>query len=498
MPDCLDCFPRQTCKRPSYVSQCVLSAMVAACCGTSAWPQDGAVSPGAPAPIPSPREEEKPSATGGNLAPTPGGPAKTTAARPAYLVGFQSTVVGQHLFRFRSPYQGPNSLRARNELRESETYTLILGVRPFRHLEFYLNPEFARGRGIGDAVGLGGYTNGDFITTPSGAATPYLARYYARFTVPLARETEAVAAAENQLPDHVPVRRIELRAGGLPPNDLFDVNSYATNPRTQFLNLAVVNSAAYDYAQDSRGYTEGVTVSWIHPTWSLRAGSFRMPRVAGGLNLADDVLRNRSDQVELQFHPRLLPGTHDRAVFRLMGFHNTARMGRFRDALRRARGTGNPPDVTAVRRPNAGKAGITSSLEQGLADQGRTAVFARFGWNDGATESFAYTEADRSFCVGGQLSGVRWGRPHDHVGLAFAQNGLSSVHRDYLKAGGIGFSVGDGRLSYGPERIIELYYIYQVTRAFSLTLDYQWISHLGYNRDRGPASALGLRLHLQY
>jgi len=34
-----------------------------------------------------------------------------------------------------------------------------------------------------------------------------------------------------------------------------------------------------------------------------------------------------------------------------------------------------------------------------------------------------------------------------------AANGLSDAHVDYLAAGGLGFELGDGRLSYRPETI---------------------------------------------
>ena len=54
------------------------------------------------------------------------------------------------------------------------------------------------------------------------------------------------------------------------------------------------------------------------------------------------------------------------------------------------------------------KVGFGINIEQAIADGGDTGGFARLGWNDGATESYAFTEADRSLSFGGQLSGARW------------------------------------------------------------------------------------------
>ncbi|HLK58056.1 MAG TPA: carbohydrate porin, partial [Chthonomonadaceae bacterium] len=136
------------------------------------------------------------------------------------------------------------------------------------------------------------------------------------------------------------------------------------------------------------------------------------------------------------------------------------------------------------------------NFEQALADGGATGVFGRLGWNDGTTESYAFTEADRFLSLGGQLSGTHWRRKNDLVGLALAQSDLSAAHKDYLAAGGLGFALGDGRLDYAPERVLEAYYSYQLTKPLALSLDYQYITNPGFNRDRGPVSVVSLRAHL--
>jgi carbohydrate-selective porin OprB len=302
----------------------------------------------------------------------------------------------------------------------------------------------------------------------------------------------------NHVGGAVPAHRVVVTAGKVSTTDLFDVNSYAGNPRTQFLNWTINNIGAYDAASDLRGYTHGLAIEWEHPDWALRVGSFQMPRSAGGPNLSWDLLQAHGDQLEAEFRPRVLGPRSSPMIVRLLAFRNQASMGDYQEALRLARGTGRPPDVRLTRKEGAVKYGFGLNLERSLADQAATGVFMRLGWNEGEKESFAFTEADRSFSIGGQVSGVRWRRPDDRWGLAYSMNGLSSPHRRYLEAGGTGFQLGDGRLSYGPEQILETYYSFHVNRHVSLSLDYQFIFNPGYNRDRGPISLPGVRLHVHF
>ena len=93
--------------------------------------------------------------------------------------------------------------------------------------------------------------------------------------------------------------------------------------------------------------------------------------------------------------------------------------------------------------------------------------------------------------------GGAWGRAADSAGLAIYLNGLRAPHRDYLAAGGLGFFLGEGRLNYGGERIVESFYSLGVAKGASLSLGYQRIANPGYNRDRGPANFLGVRMHVE-
>lgn len=420
-----------------------------------------------------------------------------------YAIAGEFTAIQQHLFAFRSPYVGQNSLLSRNETELTHTYTLYLGVRPTPRLELYLNPEIALGNGVSAGQGLAGYSNGDLIGQPTLSSEPYLARFFVRWRIPLQhkgipKQTQDVSPATNLIGGSLPASRLVLTAGKFAISDHFDVNSYANNARVQFLNNAFINNLAYDIAAETRGYNLGLMVSWVDPIFALRVGSIAMPTTAGGADLAYNLANEHSDQIELEYHPHLVKG-HDAhpLILRLLAYRNVGTMGRYREALQTG-AAGILPDITAVRRSGAVKYGFGLNFEQGLGDGGATGVFGRVGWNDGGTESFAYAEADRVVSFGSQLSGANWGRPNDVLGVALAQSDLSGAHKTYLAAGGLGLSLGDGGLNYGPEQIFEVYYAYQLAKAAALSLDYQWIHNPGYNRDRGSVSLLGLRFHLTF
>jgi hypothetical protein len=182
-----------------------------------------------------------------------------------------------------------------------------------------------------------------------------------------------------------------------------------------------------------------------------------------------------------------LPGT-----VRLLAYRNVAAMGDYRQALAAAP---QAPDIIATRAQGRVKRGWGLGADQALgADLGG---FLRCSWDDGATESWAFTEVDRSVSAGLNLKGVRWGRPKDQVAVAGVQNGLAAAHRQYLATGGLGFLLGDGRLNYAPERILEAYYALALGPV-TASLDLQRAWNPGYNADRGPVFLVALRCHAQF
>lgn len=431
--------------------------------------------------------------------------AATEAPSPAsdwpQLLAAQYSFIEQRQSTLASPYQGALSLHPQGDRQATHTVGFYTGWAPLSWGQLYLDAEKFMGAGVSGATGLGGLTNGDVIRqgAPGLKKEFYIARLYARFMLPLGAEVAPVSRGQDQVPGTEAVRRLELKVGRLSLADDFDRNSYANSTRTQFLNWSLWNNTAWDFAADTRGYTDGFVIGYTSLRWSLKYGMFRMPLYANGQTL-ETLLRARGENLELTLAPPAVS-----TIVRLLAYRNTARMGDYAAALTAAAATGAAPDVAATDQQGRHKTGFGVNTEQPLADDGDTGLFLRLGWQDGRTEDFAFTEVDRQASAGGQLSGVHWARGEDRLGVGFVLDGLSDVHRDYLAAGGSGFLLGDGRLNYAHEQILETYYRAQwswvrggVALRAQLTPDFQYIQSPGFNQDRGPVRFYALRVHLEY
>ena len=406
-----------------------------------------------------------------------------------YSLHGQSTLISQYHGGFPQAYSGTNSLVARREIKTSFTATLFAGARLWSGGEIYLNPELAQGRGLSGVLGVAGFTNGEIARVSSPDLTLYRARLFFRQTFGLGGNREYVEADQNQLAGYQDGSRLVLTVGNFSALDIFDDNSYSHEPRSQFINWALLTNGAWDFPADARGYTNGVALELINPGWALRGGLLMEPREANGLPLDNRFSKAHGGVVELERSYAL----QDRpGKVRLLAYANRANMGSYRAAL-----AASPigPDITQTRRLST-KRGGGLNVEQQLADD--LGAFLRAGWNDGKTESWAFTEIDRTLSGGISLKGARWGRANDVLGVAGIVNGLSNDHRDYLAAGGYGFIVGDGQLNYGRESILESYYSLAVVKGLSLSLDYQYIQNPAYNKDRGPVSVWSSRIHYEF
>ena len=418
-----------------------------------------------------------------------------------YLLGTQINVITQHLVRVPSPYAAMNSLGPAAETKTSHAYGVYAGLAVSPRVSGYLDVEMIRGSGVGKATGLAGVTNGDVIRqgTVDLGAGPYVARAFLRYTLPLGgRARDTLPRGQDQVPVTVASHRLEITAGKLAASDLFDLNRYANTTRLQFMNWALFQNTAWDFAADTRGYTNGVSLAWVRPGTVLRVGSFQMPRRANGNVFDANLGRARGDQAELTVTATALGLGARTPTVRLLAYVNHARMGLYRAAIAAGVAADSAPDVVATDTPGRRKRGWGVNAELPLADGGDTGLFVRAGGGDGDVESFAFTEVEHHLSGGVQLTGARWRRPSDRVGLGVVRHGLSPEHRDYLAAGGAGFLLGDGRLRYGPEDIAELYYRAQIGPYLEVSPDAQHVLHPGYNRDRGPATVIGVRLNLRY
>jgi len=410
----------------------------------------------------------------------------------SFAVHGQFTYVEQETSRFNAPYRGPNSLSPGIGA-ETTDATLYLGKRLWPGAEGWIDGEIDQGFGLDNTLGAAGFPSGEAYKV--GKNQPYLRlpRLFVRQTLNLEDGgTQTVEAAANQLAGSHSANRVVLWVGKFSVGDVFDTNQYAHDPRGDFLNWAAIDAGTFDYAADAWGYTVGAAAEWYQGAWTLRGGLFDLsdvpnsPRLDPGFHEFQSIVELERRH-EIAAHPgRLL----------LTVFNSRGRMGLLNDAVQLAENTDTAVDIATVRRYRS-RVGANLNLEQQLtADLG---LFARIGRAGGNVEAYEFTDIDRTVSAGLSLQGSRWHRGEDTVGIVAINNGISATRERYLDAGGLGILVGDGRLPHpGSEQIAEAYYSLSVLGVARLSLDYQFINHPAYNRDRGPVSVVAARLHAQF
>jgi high affinity Mn2+ porin len=424
-------------------------------------------------------------------------PWATTAAateEPAaevFAVHGQFTYVEQETSGFNSPYAGVNSLLP-DRGAETTDVTLYLGARLWRGAEGWIDGEIDQGFGLDNTLGVAGFPSGEDYKI--GKNQPYLRlpRVFVRQTLNLDDASQPVDAASNQLGGLRSANRVVITLGKFSVTDVFDTNQYAHDPRMDFFNWAAIDAGSFDYAADAWGYTVGAAIEWYRGSWTLRGGLFDLSNVPNSVHL-DPGFHEFQSILELEKRHELA-GRAGRML--LTVFDSRGRMGLLDDAVQVAERSGTAVDIGAVRRYR-GRAGASLDVEQQLAPD--LGAFARLGRAAGNVEAYEFTDIDRTVSAGLSLQGTRWHRAGDTWGVAAISNGISAARERYLNVGGLGILVGDGRLPHpGPEQIIETYYSVALSRAAHLSVDYQWIDHPAYNRDRGPVSVVAVRVHAQF
>ena len=402
----------------------------------------------------------------------------------------QSTLLEQYASPFRSPYVGTNSLNP-NQARETFDATFYAGMKLWDGAEAWVNPEMDQGFGLSSSVGAAGFPSGEAYKV--GANYPYvrLHRAFLRQTIDLGGDAQKIDSGFNQFAGSTTSDRLVITLGKIGIPDIFDTNKYAHDPRSDFMNWSIVDTGTFDYAADAWGYALGGAIEWYTGPWTFRGGIFDLS-VAPNTTSLDSRFGQFQWIGEIERRYSILGQPGKIAV---TGFLTRGGMGSFNDAIQLAAVTGAPADITAVRHYQS-RGGISMNLEQQINEN--VGFFARAGWADGHKEAYEFTDIDRSVAAGFSMSGRLWGRNDDIWAIAGVDNGITKVHQAFLNAGGLGILVGDGQLPHpGDERILETYYSFPWF-ASRITLDYQLIVNPAYNRDRGPASVLGVRLHTQY
>jgi high affinity Mn2+ porin len=417
--------------------------------------------------------------------------ALATAPDPSWMLHSQATWIDQGHPSFNSPYEGPNSLMGDSESERTFSFSLYLGYRVLPGTEIYLDPEFFQGHGLSNTLGMAGFPNGEAVK----AAFPTLhyntSRLYIRQTIELGGEAEKVDDGEQNVAGFHDANRITLTVGKLAADDIFDNNAYTQGgARASFMNWALWESAAWDYPADIVGFTAGFVAEWQNKDWALHYGIFMEPTESNGAVLDKHLLDAHGQILELD---RLYGVGQLTGTARPFVFWNQARMGSYSEALQQP----DVADALFATRAYRSKLGFGLSWDQQLTKD--LGAFARLSWDDGRTESFAFTEVDRSLAAGLSLSGERWARKDDTLGVAGVVNAIVSSHQEYLAAGGTqGLILGDGALRYGPEEILEAYYSVQAAKWLWISPDIQYANNPGYNRDRGPVVIYALRVHFEY
>jgi len=413
-----------------------------------------------------------------------------------WWVSGQVNVIFQGHPPFHAPYTGPNSLKPEGQAVVSNVVTLYTAYAFNRSTEVLFDVESASGHGISDALGLAGFTNLDVVRNPELGIMPYIARAEIHKVFALSTEEEPQERNPvNSILTKMPVRRFEVRFGKMSLADFFDVNPVGSDSHLQFLNWTADNNGSYDYAADTRGYTFAAVLEYEDRNWGIRFAEGLMPKVANGPNLDANIARARSENTEVEWRPQFIKDR--RTVFLFTNYVNHANMGSYREAVQAFLAGQTPkPDIVATRRQGRIKYGFGFNFEHEISKTLR--IFGRVGWNEGQNESFAYTEVNQSFALGGDWRADRWHRHWDKLGVVFMSNAISKAHQNYLALGGVGFLLGDGRLNYGRENIVETYYNAHLWRGIYISPNVEYIVNPGYIRDRGQVVVGGVRLHLEF
>lgn len=409
-------------------------------------------------------------------------------AEQKWNIHVQNTDIIQGDLNVPAKYSGPNSFSTRGETNETVSLDISFGLRLWHGAEVHLDGLMWQGFGLSHTLGAAGFPNGEAFRVGVNAPNLNIPRAFIRQVIGFGGPQEEVADDALRLAGRQDVSRLTLTLGKMSAKDIFDNNAYANDPRTQFMNWSLMANGAWDYPGDALGFITGFAAELNQPKWALRYGFFQVPRVSNGVAIDGHFLDAWSMVTEFEHRHTIRehPG-----VIRVLASLERAHMGSYGDA---AAGT-RPADITASRQYRY-KYGFGINLEQEITKD--IGFFSRLGWSDGKNEAWVFTDVDRTASLGFRIKGSAWQRPDDVIGIAGVWNGISSVHRQFLAAGGTGILVGDGTLTYAGEKILETYYDFVVHKGVHLSFDYQYIANPAFNSDRGPVSVFAGRLHWEF
>ena len=407
---------------------------------------------------------------------------------------WQSTLIPQGVNNFKSPYVGENSFLPTEPIRTSFTTTLFAAYKPFKNTYFVFNPEMAGGKGLSKTTGIAGFPNGEIYRVGNPAPQLFVARLYAEQRFPIGKKIEVVEDDLNQIGEKTSKNYISVIAGKFALTDFFDNSTISHDPRTQFMNWALMGSGAWDYAANVRGYTFGVVLQAKFNDMAIRFAETAVPMEANGTEMQWKAGDAGGSVIEFEADNLLKKNNNHFSTFHIGGFLNRTNAGNYATSIKTSQMNLTTPDIRDSRTYGRSKYGVYFSLDNHFNNVHH---FIKGSWSDGKNETWAFTEIDNSVATGFLFDGNSWKRKNDNLGLAFVANGISIDHSNYLKMGGSGFMLGDGTLNYGRENTIELFYSYNIWKKIFLSPDFQYVINPGYNKDRGPVFVYALRFHAE-
>lgn len=424
-------------------------------------------------------------------APAPATPSDAPGEDRRWAVHWQGTFTEQFHPAFTSPYRGAHSLDPAARGDETADVTLYAGFRPWKGGEIWIDPEIDQGFGLSGTLGLAAFPSGEAYKVGKSAPYARMQRLFLRQTFDLGGDRSKVDPDLNILGGSQSANRLVVTLGKFSAVDVFDNNGYAHDPRNDFMNWALVDTATFDYAADAWGYTAGGAAELYEGDWAFRLGVFDLSDVPNSTRLESGFGEFQMlGEIERDYKWGDHPGK-----LRVNGFLSRGRMGTYADAIALATATHTAPDVALVRQYRS-RTGIALDWEQEVTKD--VGVFARAGWDQGDVEPYEFEDMDNTYALGASMKGERWNRPDDVWGVAGEVGDISKAHEAYLADGGLGILVGDGRLPHeGSERVLETYYSVPVSKLAHASFDYQFFENPAFNRDRGPVSVFSLRLHFQ-
>ncbi len=406
-----------------------------------------------------------------------------------WMFHLQNTEVVQGNPGFPSAYSGAQSLPQDVNVRETVSLDFFMGAHLWPGGEIYFNPEYYQGYGLGNSHGVADFPNGEAFKSGTSIGNVIIPHLFYRQTFGFGGEQEQLESDQLQLAQKVDVSRLTLNVGEMAFGDTFDDNAYSHDQRGQFMGWTFADSGAFDASSDSENTTYGLTLNLNQKNWALRYGYFLVTKAANGV--AWDFDLTKAWQQVLQLDERYTICDHPGTV-RFLGWAMSAHMGTYWDTVN-SPSAGEDITQTAAYRISYGFA--ISADQEVTKDFG---LFTRLSWRQPNDQEWNFTDMAESLAIGGQLTGTQWNRPNDVIGLGDTVGGLSTGQRTYFNNGGLGVTIGDGKLSYEPENVTELYYNAQLVDHLHLTGDVQQIDNPAYNSDRGPIFVFGARLHIDF